>query len=138
MEDNKLNLKNDGIIFIDKPIEKALQQVYEHFRMEKNRNDYLQKENDELRDEAYKDKELAEMKEKYENFKQDYYRGFPISEKEEKKIGEWMDKMIEKSPSPRTAIGGRFKYEFLPTSIGTIGTVVDTLTNEIFEFRELS
>ena len=69
--------------------------------------------------------------------KSDYYRGFPISEEESKKIKEWMNKQIEKNPSTGGAIGGRFSYKFIPTGVGTIGIVIDGITDETFTFSEI-
>ena len=50
----------------------------------------------------------------------------------------WMsiDEM-EKNPSIGGAIGGRFKYQFIPTGVGTVGTVIDTFTQDRFTFRDL-
>ena len=75
------------------------------------------------------------MKEKYEKMKKAYFLGFPISEEEDKKIKEW----IEKRPKCNEgAIGGRYTYQFTPTSIGVIGTIIDGMTGEKFTFQELS
>ena len=95
-------------------IENDLKRIYDHYRKVVNENEYLRKENDRLKSEAYKDEELSKMKEKYDQMSKDYYRGFPISEEEEKKINEWIEKQIEKHPSGRSTIGGRFTYEFFP------------------------
>lgn len=93
---------------------------------------YLEKQNQELRDEKYKDNELSRMESELKTMKEDYYRGFPISEEEQKSIREWMNKHDEKVHHARTlgdklklggCCGGRYTYEFTPTSIGTIGTV---------------
>ena len=77
------------------------------------------------------------MKERYDKMSADYYRGFPISEHEGKKIEEWQDKILKEHPGNAGAIGGRFRYEFTPTGIGTIGVVIDSFTNEKFEFQSL-
>lgn len=93
---------------------------------------YLEKQNQELRDEKYKDNELSRMESELKTMKEDYYRGFPISEEEQKSIREWMDKHDEEVHHAHTlgdklklggCCGGRYTYEFTPTSIGTIGTV---------------
>jgi len=133
MEDN-LELK-DGNIWILEDIKKVLQQVYDHYRAVKNSNEYLRKENERLKSEAYKDEELSKMKERYDKMKSAYYKGFPISEEEDKKIQEWIKLQIEKYPCDTGAIGGRFRYEFIGTSIGVIGTVIDGFTNDKFNFQ---
>lgn len=135
--DEKLELKDDGSIWIMKDIKKVFQELYDHYRSVYKDNEWLEKENKRLKSEAYKDEELSKMKETYDKMKDDYYRGFPISEREQKKINEWQDKIIEKYPAGKATIGGRFTYKFYPTSIGTSGTIVDNISGEKFEFQEL-
>ena len=139
-EDKGLDLPEKGRpIWIHESIEEDLKRIYDHYRDVTSRNDYLEKENEHLRTEAYKDEELAKMKEQYEKMKADYYRGFPITEEEGKKINEWIKKQMEGWEDMKIgAIGGRFHYEFTPTSIGIVGVVVDGITHERFTIRELS
>lgn len=132
--DDKLNLTEDHSIWLSKDIRSVLQEVYDHFRSVNNRNEYLEEEIKKLKSEKYKDEELTKMKEQYDRMMEDYYRGFPISKKEQQKIGEWIDKLPK---SNEGAIGGRFRYEFVPTSIGTIGTIIDTFTGEKLTFQDL-
>lgn len=134
--DEKLELK-DGNIWIMEDIKKTLQQVYDHYRIVCNRNNYLTKEIEKVKSEKYADEVLLKMRSEYEKMKSDYYRGFPISEEESKKIKEWMNKQIEKNPSTGGAIGGRFSYKFIPTGVGTIGIVIDGITDETFTFSEI-
>jgi hypothetical protein len=136
-EKKKLELKDDMPVSINKKIESVFQELYDHYRAIERRNEYLRNENARLKDEAYKDEELAKMKESHDKMSEDYYRGFPISEEEDKKIKKWEDKMIETHPGNGGAIGGRFRYEFIPTGVGTIGTVIDTFTGGRFNFRDL-
>lgn len=133
--EKELNLKEEGRpIWILESIEEDLKRVYDHFRSVNNRNEYLEEEIKKLKSEKYKDEELTKMKEQYDRMMEDYYRGFPISKKEQQKIGEWIDKLPK---SNEGVIGGRFRYEFVPTSIGTIGTIIDTFTGEKLTFQEL-
>lgn len=91
----------------------------------------LQKELNKLKDEKWADETLTNMKEKLEEAYADMNRGFDITEEEEKSINEWIHNHMKEKHSAALedpacgagAIGGRFKYEFLPTSIGTIGTI---------------
>lgn len=87
----------------------------------------MEDRNKELLDEKWKDTQLQEMKEQYDRMKADYWRGFPISEEEEKKIIEWKDNHNNKRHKGNGlrggAIGGSWKYSFVPTSIGTSGVV---------------
>lgn len=133
--DEKLELKDD-IIWLNEDIKTALQQVYDHYRYVCNQNEYLKKENERLKSESYKDEELAKMKKDYEEMKSDYYRGFPISEGEDKKIKKWIDE-IEKDGIRAGAIGGRLTYHFIVTSIGEIGTVEDMVTGKKLTFRNI-
>ena len=50
---------------------------------------YLGEENKKLKDEHYKDSEMQRMEAELKKAKDDLYRGFPISEKEQEKIREW-------------------------------------------------
>ena len=135
----KLELKNDKPIWLNKKIEEVLQEIYDHYRAINNRNEYLSKENAKLKDEHYKDSELIELKKKYDELWNDANRGFSITKEESIKITEWM-KEITKDEDFQTkvggAIGGRFKYEFIPTSIGVIGTITDSFSGKKLTFQE--
>ena len=134
--DEKLELK-DGNIWIMEDIKKTLQQVYDHYRSVCNRNDYLTKEIEKVKSEKYADEELSKLKSEYDKMKSDYYRGFPISEEEDKNIKEWIKNQQEKNPGIGGATGGRFTYKFTPTGLGTVGTIIDGFTGDEFTFQEL-
>lgn len=134
--DEKLELK-DGNIWIMDDIKKTLQQVYDHYRSVCNRNDYLKKEIEKVKSEKYADEELSRLKSEYDRMKSDYYRGFPISEEEDKNIKEWIKNQQEKNPGIGGATGGRFTYKFTPTGLGTVGTIIDGFTGDEFTFQEL-
>ena len=134
--DEKLELK-DGNILIMEDIKKTLQQVYDHYRSVCNRNDYLKKEIEKVKSEKYADEELSRLKSEYDRMKSDYYRGFPISEEEDKNIKEWIKNQQEKNPGIGGAVGGRFTYKFIPTGLGTVGTIIDGFTGDEFTFQEL-
>lgn len=134
--DEKLELK-DGSIWIMEDIKKTLQQVYDHYRIVCNRNDYLMKEIEKVKSEKYADEELSRLKSAYDKMKSDYYRGFPISEEEGKNIKEWIKNQQKKNPGIGGAAGGRFTYKFTPTGLGTSGTIIDSFTGDEFTFQEL-
>ena len=134
--DEKLELK-DGNILIMEDIKKTLQQVYDHYRSVCNRNDYLKKEIEKVKSEKYADEELSRLKSEYDKMKSDYYRGFPISEEEDKNIKEWKKNQQKKNPGIGGAAGGRFTYKFIPTGLGTSGTIIDSFTGDEFTFQEL-
>lgn len=134
---DKLNLREDRPIFLLGDIETEFQKLYDHYRKVVYENEHLREENERIKSETYKDKELVKIKEQYEQMNEDYYRGFPITEEEEKRIKEWTRKQMEKNHSNGGAIGGRFVYEFIPTGIGVSGTIRDNLTGDSFNFQEL-
>ena len=134
--DEKLELK-DGNIWIMDDIKKTLQQVYDHYRIICNRNNCLTKEIEKVKSEKYADEELSKLKSEYDKMKSDYYRGFPISEEEDKNIKEWIKNQQEKNPGIGGATGGRFTYKFTPTGLGTVGTIIDGFTGDEFTFQEL-
>ena len=134
--DEKLELKDENI-WIMEDIKKTLQQVYDHYRSVCNRNDYLKKEIEKVKSEKYADEELSRLKSAYDKMKSDYYRGFPISEEEDKNIKEWIKNQQKKNPGIGGAAGGRFTYKFTPTGLGTSGTITDSFTGDEFTFQEL-
>ena len=134
--DEKLELK-DGSIWIMEDIKKTLQRVYDHYRSVCNRNDYLRKEIEKVKSEKYADEELSRLKSEYDKMKSDYYRGFPISEGEDKNIKEWIKNQQKKNPGIGGAAGGRFTYKFTPTGLGTSGIIIDRFTGDEFTFQEL-
>lgn len=84
----------------------------------------------EAHDEAYASKEMQDMKAELEAARQELYNGFRITDRERKEISEWQKKhdaevhgldTDRKRLSAGGAIGGRYSYEFTPTSIGVIG-----------------
>lgn len=117
-------------------------------RHERNVNQIarLEEEIKRLKSETYKDEELQKASEKVRKIEEDYYRGFPISNEENLKIEEWKNEHdsfvhsllnINSKLQAGGCIGGRYSYEFLPTSIGTIGCIKCSKCGERFTFREL-
>ena len=126
-------------------LDEALRAIKVRNMHDQDRIRRLESENKKLKEENYKDEELATMKSQLEKMQKDYYRGFPISEEEQKSIREWMDKHDEEVHNCRTlkdklrrggCIGGTYKYEFVPTSIGTVGIVKCSCGAE-FAFQEI-
>lgn len=126
-------------------MEDYLQAIRDKNKSNEDRIKLLEEENRKLKEENYKDEQLSEMKQKLEKMQKDYWRGFPISEEEEKAIEEWKDKHEEEVHGLKTlndkiraggCIGGRYSYCFVPTSIGVIGKVVCSCGAE-FEFSEI-
>ena len=79
-----------------------------------------------------KDREIKSLRNELAN-------GFSITGEEWEAIHQWQDKHIKEvhnGDSYSGAIGGRWTYEFTPTSIGDIGTVKCSCGAE-YTFREL-
>ena len=130
---------------INKTIDTFVEDIKHELQGKDIRIEYLEEQNQKLRDEKYKDNELLRMEAELKAMKEDYYRGFPISEEEQKSIREWMDKHDEEVHHARTlgdklklggCCGGRYTYKFTPTSIGTIGTVKCSCGAELI-FQEI-
>ena len=128
-----------------KDIAEIFGEILDNYESNERTIKYLREKNQELKKEAYKDSELASMKKELEKAKEDLYRGFPISEEEEKSIEEWRLKheaeahgrdTLEKRLSAHGAIGGRYTYIFTPTSIGVIGEIRCSC-GETFIFQDI-
>ena len=113
-------------------LDEALRAIKVRNMHDQDRIRRLESENKKLKEENYKDEELATMKSQLEAMQKDYYRGFPISEEEYISIHEWRDRHEKEVHNCHTiedrlrhggCIGGTYKYEFVPTSIGTVGTI---------------
>ena len=131
---------------VEKAAEDFARSVKHCYEIQKNINENLRKENQKLKDEHYKDEELQMWKRKYENAQKELYNGFGITDEEMEKIREWQNKHdaeVHGLTDSRMrlkaggAIGGRYKYEFLPTSIGVAGTVICGKCGARFDFQEL-
>ena len=86
--------------------------------------------------------ENEEIKELKRRLREESYKnlnGFPITEEEVKAIEEWKvkhEKEAHNGSSYAGAIGGRYSYHFVPTSIGTSGTI-KCICGAEFEFQEI-
>ena len=124
-------------------LEKCLQAIKVRDEDKTERIKRLEEANKKLKDEAYKDKEIQDMKKQLEKMKKDYHRGFPITEKEFDAIKLWKKKHEEEVhgvrndvPSYKRGTGGSYSYHFYPTSIGTSGVIRCSCGAE-FEFCEI-
>lgn len=126
------------------PFEECLMAMQKRYQDAEAAIEKLEKENKALKDEHYKDGELQRIQEELTSLKRARYRGFPISEEEQEKIKKWQkehDKEVHGVTDIKGyltkagAIGGDYTYEFVPTSIGTFGSVKCTCGAK-FEFQE--
>lgn len=65
-------------------LDKALRAIKVRNMNDIDRIRRLEEENKKLKEENYKDEEMAAMKAKLDKMQEDYYRGFPISDEEKK------------------------------------------------------
>lgn len=131
---------------VEKAAEDFARSVKHCYEIQKNINERLRKENQKLKDEHYKDEELQMWKQKYEEAQEELYNGFGITNVEREKINEWQKKHDAEAHGLTDskmrlkaggAIGGRYHYKFLPTSIGVSGTCVCGKCGAEFEFQEI-
>lgn len=90
--------------------------------------DSLIEENKRLKDEHYKDEELAEMKKQLKTARSKLYLGFGITERESASIAQWKknhELLAHSNPKQHHgAAGGGYTYQFYPTSIGDFGKII--------------
>lgn len=114
------------------PLDESLDSIKTRFEELIQANQSLFGRLQELKQEKWADERLIEMKDKLKTMSEEYYRGFPISAETESRINEWKKNHRHSGG----AIGGTFTYEFIPTSIGTIGTI-KCACGDSFTFEDL-
>lgn len=134
----------DGEYMEVETVDKCMKMLRYRFDDQKKTIESLKKQVKELTDSQYKDKELQKMEAKLEKIQREYNRGFPISDDEWKAIEAWKEKhdrevhgLTECNERIGGAIGGRYTFEFIPTTLNVIGTVKCGNCGKKFTFREL-
>jgi hypothetical protein len=61
---------------------------------------------------------------------------FTISDKDAKKIAEFVREQDKLTGKRYGAIGGAYKYSFTPTSIGVVFTVENTVTKAVLDLSD--
>lgn len=136
--------KKTGKTKILKPLQDSLDNITAIIEAKDEEIEELKEEINTLKDEQYKDGKISELEQEIERLREENMRGFPISEEEQNSIDKWKTKHIkakhwDKKNNRETssgAIGGRFSYNFIPTSIGIIGEVICDC-GEKFCFQEI-
>lgn len=131
-------------MIIGRNFDECLNSIKEMYHSSEIQIEALRNENRKLKDEHYKDNKMSDMKQRLEKMQKEYYRGFPISEEEQEAIEDWKKKHDEEdhgyTPEMRMkaegCCGGRYKYVFVPTSLGVSGKIVCHCGAE-FEFQEI-
>ena len=120
------------MFFTETDLEKCFDVIRKKNKRQEDRIKYLEEENKKLKDEQYKDEELLKMKNSLDRMKEEYRLGFPITKEEKESIDKWIEKHEREKHGLVTnelrkkasgAIGGRYFYKFIPTSIGVIGEI---------------
>ena len=133
-------------LLADSKISKSLNTIETQFNWYKWRLKFALNENKKLKEKNYKDEELAAMKQEVEEMKKALSRSFLVSEDEWKRINEWKHKheiekhgldTDEKRMNAHGCCGGNWKFVFLPTSLGVIGTVKCETCGEEYCFAEI-
>lgn len=87
----------------------------------------------------FKDEALLEMRRECEAMRDDYLRGFPITEEEQEEIEQWKKGHTVKGQEfsrIRKKSCGSYKYMFIPTNLGIFGKIVCQCGAE-FEFQKI-
>lgn len=124
-------IENDKLVTVY-GFDDCMDSIQKRFKRHQETIEHLQEENQNLKSEHYKDETIQQLTAKLKRAERELYIGFPISESENKAIKEWQDRhekeihgleTLEQKLSAHGAIGGTYTYEFIPTSVGTIGTI---------------
>lgn len=109
-----------------------IEELKTRFDSQEDKIKYLEEQNKKIQEKNWAEEKYQKMQSRYETMQKDYYRGFPISEEEKRKIQDWKKthdatehnaNTLEKRIKLEGVSGGRFKYIFIPTSIGTVGYI---------------
>ncbi len=90
-----------------------------------------------MKEDTYKDEELAKLKEENNRLVEESRYGFSVSKEENDAINKWIQDWFDRKRNGDTymgAIAGGFVYQFHPTSIGIIAKVIAP-DGEEYEFR---
>ena len=138
-------MNEDGKCTTVYDIEDCLQSIRINHEDNIQRIRRLEEENRQLKSEHWKDTELTNMRKSLDEMTESCHRGFSITKQELEQINEWKRQHEEEAHNIVTpedklkahgAIGGRYSYVFIPTSIGTIGIIKCSCGAE-FTFQEI-
>jgi hypothetical protein len=130
--DVEYRITQNGKFITIHSIDDCINSIRIRFETQNETISHLQEENKKLKSEHYKNDKIQELTQQLKKAQSDNYRGFPISAEEFDAIHNWQLKHDEEVHNLKTlearlqaggAMGGKYTYEFVPTSIGTIGTV---------------
>lgn len=131
---------------VDEACDDFTANIKELFHAEKARNDRLQAENERLHDEHYENKEIQKLTDQIAEMRSSLGYSFRLDKSDWDRIHEWQNTHMAEAHNLKTsrerleaggAIGGMWTYEFVPTSIGTVGTCICGKCKEKFTFQDL-
>ena len=144
LDDIKYRTIVDGEYMEVETVDKCMKMLRYRFNDQKKTINNLRNQIKDFTDSQYKDKELQKMKVELEKMRREYNRGFPITDKEWDAIETWKGKhdrevhgLTECNEKIGGAIGGRYIFEFIPCTIGNIGTIKCGDCGVKFIFRDL-
>lgn len=116
----------------------APEQIYRSLVMQNEAHEkivnQLKEEVKKLKDEHFKDELISELLAENEKLRTEIQCGFPMTLREKMDTVEWMNSHDKECSFGHGCVGGKYKYIFTPTSIGTPG-VVKCKCGEEFKFR---
>ena len=124
---------------INKAFDELKNNINNRIDIYEQRNRHLKEENEALKSEHYKDNRIKMLQQENNEMREALHRGFPISKSEWEAIRSWQDEHIKAKHGGNYycgTIGGRWTYEFTPTSIGVIGTCKCDCGDE-FTFQDI-
>lgn len=145
MKDFLYYTQKDGKYITVPPIDDLCFALKEKFKNQEERITHLQEENERIKSEKYASEELSKMEKEIKTLKEEYRNGFPISDEEVKDVIQWKIQHDKEKHNAKTfeerlklegISGGRFKYIFVPTSLGIIGEI-QCSCGEKYCFRDL-
>lgn len=102
--------------------------------------EYFHRELNRIRDEKWRDEELKKLKTENDELHKTLSHGFYLTPEEHEAVMNWIETHVQQKHHGNGqggVIGGMFSYTFIPTSVGTIGTIKCTLCGENFTFSDI-
>ena len=129
-------IDDNRVVHEVKPVDELCDSIKLKYNNLLKKYERLEKENERLKSETYKDEEVAHFKKLIANLNKQVNHGFYISDEEFEKIVAFTNEH-DVMHGLAGGISGRYVFSFLPTSVGTVGTVKCTQCDGICAFREL-
>ena len=104
--------------------DECIERIKMLYQWEVDHNKSLGNENKYLKSGNYKDTELQKMADELAQVRHEALQGFSISDSESRQLQEYRKNHINSfhgGKEPTGVSGGNWSYEFIPTSLGTIG-----------------